>query len=139
MLFLELVFDGVGRGIAAQPELLDELLALFVGVQLLEGLALFIRDDVDDVFVEPLLPGGFQLFLERRFLLLDLLFRQRLGDGFAFCVERQPASSPAGRGVWEMAGITSRSARPIDAPQITASDGALLSYFFALSEEYKQP
>ena len=32
VLFLELVLYGVGSGIAAQPELLDELLALFVGV-----------------------------------------------------------------------------------------------------------
>ena len=38
VLFLELVFLGVGRGIAPQPELLDELLALFVGAQALEGL-----------------------------------------------------------------------------------------------------
>ena len=37
VLFLELVLDGVRRGIAAQPELLDELLALFVGVQALPG------------------------------------------------------------------------------------------------------
>ena len=83
VLFLEFVFYGVGRGIAAQPELLDELLALFVGVQLLEGCALFVGDDVDDVFVQPLLVGRFQLFLELLFLLLDLLFGQRLGDGLA--------------------------------------------------------
>ena len=58
VLFLELVLDGIGRGIAAQPELLDELLALFVGLQPLEGLALFIGDDVDDVLVQPLLVRG---------------------------------------------------------------------------------
>ena len=72
VLFLVFVLDGVGRGIAAQPELFDELLALLVGVQLLEGFALFIGDDVGDVFVQPLLPGRLQLFLERRFFLLDL-------------------------------------------------------------------
>src|SRR5207253_7678299 len=31
VLFFEFVFSSVGRGIAAQPELLDELLALLVG------------------------------------------------------------------------------------------------------------
>ena len=34
MLFLELVFFRVRRGVAAQPELLDELLALFIGLEL---------------------------------------------------------------------------------------------------------
>ena len=38
MLFLEFVFDGVRGGIAAQPELFDELFALFVGFQLLNAL-----------------------------------------------------------------------------------------------------
>ena len=33
MLFLKFVLLGVGRGIAAQPELLDELLPLIVGVR----------------------------------------------------------------------------------------------------------
>ena len=47
VLFLVFVLDGVRRGIAPQPELLDELLALFVGLQPLESLALFIGDDVD--------------------------------------------------------------------------------------------
>ncbi len=33
VLFLELVLDGIRGGIAAQPELLDELLALFIGLR----------------------------------------------------------------------------------------------------------
>ena len=61
VLFLELVLDGIGRGVAAQPELLDELLALFVGLQALEGCLLLVGDDVGDVLVQPLLPGGLQL------------------------------------------------------------------------------
>ena len=35
VLFFEFVLFGIGRGVAAQPELLDELLALFVGSELL--------------------------------------------------------------------------------------------------------
>jgi hypothetical protein len=53
VLFLELVLDGIRRGIAAQPELLDELLALFVGLQALESGALLVGDDVGDVLVQP--------------------------------------------------------------------------------------
>ena len=64
VLFLELVLDGIGRGVAAQPELLDELLALFVGLQPLEGRALFIGDDVGDVLVQPLAVGSLQLLAE---------------------------------------------------------------------------
>ena len=64
VLFLELVFFGVGRGIAAQPELLDELLALFVGAQALERCPLLVGDDVGDVFVQPLLIRRFQLFAQ---------------------------------------------------------------------------
>ena len=80
VLFLELVLDGVRRGVAAQPELLDELLALVVGLEALEGRPLLIRDDVGDVFVEPLPIRRFQLFLELCFLLLFLFVGQRLGD-----------------------------------------------------------
>src|ERR1043165_8423429 len=57
VLFLELVFHRVRGGVAAQPEVLDELLALFIGLQPLEGGALFIGDDVRDVLVEPLAVG----------------------------------------------------------------------------------
>ena len=64
VLFLELVFDGVRGGVAAQPELLDELLALFVGLQALEGRPLFIGDDVGDVFVQPLAVRSLEFLLE---------------------------------------------------------------------------
>ena len=55
VLFLYGVVDRIGVGIAPLPELLDKLLALFVGLQLQEGFALRIGDDVGDVFVQPLL------------------------------------------------------------------------------------
>ena len=42
MLFLKLVLYRIGGGIAAQPELLDELLALLIRLQTLERGPLFI-------------------------------------------------------------------------------------------------
>ena len=41
VLFLKIVVGQIGIRAAAQPELLDELFALFVGRELQEGLALF--------------------------------------------------------------------------------------------------
>ena len=84
MLFLEFVFFGVRSGIAAQPELLDELLALLVGAQRFERLRSSSRDDVDHVLIQPLLLGRFQFFPELGFLLLFLLLRHRLGDRRVF-------------------------------------------------------
>jgi len=53
MLFAELVFRGIGIGIAAQPELLDEGLALLVVAEISEGFPFFVGDDVGDVLIEP--------------------------------------------------------------------------------------
>ena len=86
MLFFELVFNGVRGGIAAEPELLDELFALLVGVELLEGFALFIGDDVGDVLVQPLLPRSFEFLFERGFFRPALLVSKRLSDSFALLV-----------------------------------------------------
>ena len=58
MLFFELVVRQVRIGAAAQPELLDKLLALFVGGQLPERVALFGRNNVGNIFVQPLLVRG---------------------------------------------------------------------------------
>jgi len=49
VLFLKLVLDRIRRGIAAQPELLDELLALLVGLKPVERLYLLGADDVRNV------------------------------------------------------------------------------------------
>ncbi len=81
VLFLELVFDRVRSGIAPQPELFDELLALLVGLQAFESRALFIRDDVRYVFVQPFLVRGLQLLAELLLFFLLLLFGKRLGKG----------------------------------------------------------
>src|ERR1035438_649328 len=51
---LELVFRSARRGIAAQPELFDEMVALRIGPQALERGALPVFDDVDHIFFEPL-------------------------------------------------------------------------------------
>src|SRR6516165_1385073 len=50
---LELVERRSGRGITARPKLLDESIALFIGSQIQEGCALFIRDDVNHVLFKP--------------------------------------------------------------------------------------
>src|SRR5262249_48105127 len=81
--FLELVFDGVGRGVAAQPEMLDELLTLFFRLEALAGRALLIRDDVSDLFVQPVAVRRFQLLAEPLFFLFTLLLGHRPRDSFA--------------------------------------------------------
>src|SRR5665213_552253 len=82
MLLAVFVLFGVRSGIAPQPELFHELVPLFVGLQGLESLPLFIANDVADVFGEPFLVGRLQFLLEPLLLLTALLFRHRLGDGF---------------------------------------------------------
>src|ERR1700722_74765 len=74
MLFFEFVIRQIWISAAAQPELLDELFTFFVSGQLSERVALFRRNNVDHVLVEPLLVRGVQ-FLERlaNFLLLGLI------------------------------------------------------------------
>ena len=82
MLFLEIVVREVGIAAAAQPELLDKLLALFVGLQLQEGIALFGSNDVHHVFVEPLLVGAIEFLQGALHLALGVfiqLFRSRQG------------------------------------------------------------
>src|SRR5947207_10851537 len=60
VLFAELVFGGIGIGIAAQPELLDERLALLIVAQVLESLPFVIGDDVGHILLEPVLVGVLQ-------------------------------------------------------------------------------
>ena len=71
MLFFKGVLGGIGIRIAARPESLDELLALFIGGKMKEGAALFRSDDIDDVFVQPLLILRIQLLEEILFLLFS--------------------------------------------------------------------
>src|SRR6202041_3153916 len=55
VLFAELVLGRVWIGVAAKPELLDKLVALFVITQTLERLHLLVGDDPANVLVDPLL------------------------------------------------------------------------------------
>src|SRR5262249_43961950 len=55
VLLFEFVFPCTGCRVAAQPELLDEMLALFVGLEAEECFLLCISDDVNDVLREPAL------------------------------------------------------------------------------------
>ena len=55
VLFAKFIFVGIRIGIAATPELFDETLALVVSGKLLEGLPLFVCDDVSDVLIQPVL------------------------------------------------------------------------------------
>jgi hypothetical protein len=72
VLFAVIVGERLGIRIAPQPKLLDELLALLVVREPGERLALLVRDDISDVFLEPLLEGSRELPL-KRFLAPSLL------------------------------------------------------------------
>ena len=78
MFFLEGIIGGIRIGIAPLPELLDKLFALFVGLQLYEGAPLLVSNNVDYVFVQPLLVGTRKLVVKlaiagRLFLLFVVL------------------------------------------------------------------
>src|SRR5579871_6809999 len=83
VLFLELVFQRVGCRIAPQPELFDELLALFVRLKTLERGALLIGDDVEHILAQPLPVRSLEIFAEFLFFFLLLFFGKRLGYCFA--------------------------------------------------------
>src|SRR5207248_1234781 len=83
VLFLEFVFHRVRRGVAAQPELLDELLAFLVRLQALEGGALFVADDVRYVFVQPFAVRRFELLAQLLLLAAALFLGHRPRDGLS--------------------------------------------------------
>jgi hypothetical protein len=82
VLLFVLVLIGVGVGVAAEPELLDELVALFVGLERLEGAALLVVFFLVLIHVQPLLVNALQflafLLLVRVFLLPLLRERRRI-------------------------------------------------------------
>src|SRR6185312_8630188 len=77
--FFIFVFFGIRRRIAALPEILNELFAFFVRLQMLKSLALLVRDDICDVFVQPLLPWTLKLFPELLLSPFLFLFGKWLG------------------------------------------------------------
>src|SRR5579863_3812445 len=84
MLFFKFVFFGIGRRVAALPKGLDELVALLIVGKLFESLAFFVGNNVDHVFVEPLLVSRSEFLLEGFGVLFLLLFAdgalQRVGS-----------------------------------------------------------
>src|SRR5580700_1279852 len=81
VLFFKIVVRKIGIAAAPQPELLDKLLALFIGIKLQEGIPFFWRNDIDHVLVQPLFVLAVEFFegLARfLFLLFALLFGKGL-------------------------------------------------------------
>ena len=71
--FAEFVFLGVGSRVAAEPELLDELVTLLIGAEEFECLLFFRSDDVAHVLVEPGLVGFADFVLKAAEAFLALL------------------------------------------------------------------
>ena len=89
MLFFEFVLDGVGTGVAAEPELFDELLALFVGLERLIGGTLFVRNNVGYIFIKPFFEDPARIFLFAR-PLRGLRFSLILSFGIIFLLGQHP-------------------------------------------------
>src|SRR6516225_5926263 len=60
VLFAKLVLRRIGIRIATQPELLDEVVALLIIAQALEGFQLLVGDDPMNILIHPLLVGALQ-------------------------------------------------------------------------------
>src|SRR5262249_3756344 len=80
VLFLVLVFRGVGGGIATEPELFDELVFFLVVGELLEGRSFFVGDDPADVLIHPLVID-FLLLLQGFSLRLFLFLAELASPG----------------------------------------------------------
>jgi len=112
-----LVFVGVGIGIAPPPKLLDKALALIVGLELLEGLPLFIGDDVSDILFQPILVSLIQFGLDIASLLrwilglFAVLFCARPAGTAKMRVKRATAKRPDLR--FDIANYSSESIRKI--------------------------
>src|SRR5689334_15133238 len=72
-LVLVRIVNAVRSGVAALPELLDELIALFVVAQFEKSFALLVGNDPAHVLIEPFLVSLAQLNVQRLFVLLALL------------------------------------------------------------------
>src|SRR5256885_14372585 len=86
--FFELVFYGVRGGVTPLPESFDEVIALLVIRELLEGGALFVRNDVGYVFIKPFFETAADFLLEALLVFLPLLLRQRAFEGIGFLILR---------------------------------------------------
>ena len=88
VLFAVLILRRIRIRIPPQPEVLDELVALFVVAQALERLQLLVGDDPANVLIHPLLVLALQLRLQR--LLLARSSPCRSADA-----SKDPASPPS--------------------------------------------
>src|SRR5204862_8012081 len=88
LFFFELVFYGVSGGVTPLPESFDEVIALLVIRRLLEGGALFVRNDVSYVFIKPFFVTAADFLLEALFVFLPLLLGQRAFEGIGFLILR---------------------------------------------------
>ena len=77
VLLAELIVRGLRVRVATKPEVLDELLTLLVVLQAFERLHFLVRDDPDDVLVQPFLPWAVTLQLTAQIFLLLNLFAIR--------------------------------------------------------------
>ena len=77
VLFLEFVLNRVRCRITTLPEAFNELIALLVIRELLEGCALLVRNNPAHIFVQPFLVRLAQLLLQRLRVLTFLLFGDR--------------------------------------------------------------
>ena len=128
VLFLVFILRCVRSRVAAQPELLDKLIALFVIRKLLERRQFLRRDDVANVFVKPLLVGRTQLLLGGLGICLFLLrgkpaVSRDQSAGLCFGRRRKRhRSSPAG---WAGSSLCGRS---MGVPADCAAGAADLSF-----------
>ena len=85
---------GVGIGITAEPELLNELFALIIRFQGLKGTALFIRNDVQHIFIHPFFVNTAQCFFSAGFFLFfaALVLFFLLFGVFVLCEDRERRS-----------------------------------------------
>src|SRR5208282_4708163 len=76
MLLAKFVLRRIGIGVAAQPEVLDECLALFIVGQAHEGLALIVANNVGDVLIQPNFVGPLQFLPQSLLRLVPLLIAE---------------------------------------------------------------
>jgi hypothetical protein len=97
VLFSVLILGRIGIGITAQPEILDERVALFIITEILEGLKLLVGNDPPNVFVHPLLVLTVQLTPESLLLLHLLLISKPAFGGIGLLSYRRNLCNPIRR------------------------------------------
>ncbi len=89
-------FRGVRVRIAAQPEVLDKLVALLVVAEMLERLHLLVGDDPPDILIHPLLVDTLQLLFQSLLLSKRSLSLSGRFNGSGFSTVAGPLVTPSG-------------------------------------------